>query len=150
MKNVNFMVNFDMVGRLGCEGNMIYVIGTASSPDWKKIYKAVDHDSFRVNKMKGVGFFSDNLGFYKKSIPVAYFTTGFHYQYHTPEDNAATINYDGLAGISRYAEDFLAIASGRDRIRYNKVSGWNEFGANWHYITEGLDYLLVVGASGAE
>ncbi len=150
LAKVSFMINLDMVGRLGCEGKMIYAIGTASSPEWKYVYKNLHSDDFRVKKMRGAGFFSDNTAFYKQGIPGAYFTTGFHYDYHTRDDSKEKINYDGMVAIARYIENFIDEAEKSGTISYSKATGWDEFNANLHYILEELDYLMVVGTGGAE
>jgi aminopeptidase YwaD len=150
LPSVNFMINFDMVGRLGCEGMMIYALGTASSPDWKEIFRSVRPGNFKVNRMRGAGAFSDHYGFYKKEIPFAYFTTGFHYDYHTPDGRAEKINYDGMVGIAGYKEKFIEEAEKKGRIRYEKISGWDQFTAMSKYIAEEMDYMLVVGPGGAE
>jgi aminopeptidase YwaD len=43
---------------------------------------------------------SDHSAFYSKNIPVLYFTTGSHDDYHKPSDTWDKINYDGMVNIS--------------------------------------------------
>jgi S1-C subfamily serine protease len=42
---------------------------------------------------------SDHASFYLKQIPVLFFWTGTHADYHKPSDTADKINYDGEVGI---------------------------------------------------
>lgn len=47
---------------------------------------------------------SDHSSFYAKKIPVLFFFTGTHLDYHKPSDTAEKINYDGLLKITDYIE----------------------------------------------
>ncbi|MBA3353037.1 MAG: PDZ domain-containing protein, partial [Blastocatellia bacterium] len=42
---------------------------------------------------------SDHSSFYGKQIPVLFFFTGTHIDYHKPSDTADKINYDGLSRV---------------------------------------------------
>jgi Zn-dependent M28 family amino/carboxypeptidase len=148
--SVNFMFNFDMVGRLGCEGNQITAIGTATAREWKKVFLKIPKQNFRIKKMRGAGFFSDDYGFYLKGIPVAYLTTGLHYDYHTPRDVAAKINYDGMVSIIKFSEDFISKSEEAGKITFRKVPAWYQFTSTASYVLEELDYMLHVGTDGAE
>lgn len=46
---------------------------------------------------------SDHSSFYAKQIPVLFFWTGTHADYHKPSDTAEKINYDGEVGILKLA-----------------------------------------------
>jgi hypothetical protein len=46
---------------------------------------------------------SDHASFYGKKIPVLFFFTGTHTDYHKPSDTAEKINYEGLNNIARFA-----------------------------------------------
>lgn len=146
LDSVNFMVNLDMVGRLGCEGNLVTVFGTASSPMWHSLYKAVPHPAFRMSKVKGIHNFSDHLDFYRKKIPIISVTTGLHYEYHTTRDVAETLNYSGMADIVKYLEGILGYTASRNKAGYHKVSGWNNFGANLKIVINGINHLLSAGS----
>lgn len=45
---------------------------------------------------------SDHSSFYGKQIPVLFFFTGTHLDYHKPSDTAEKINFDGLTKITDY------------------------------------------------
>lgn len=145
LEKVSFMFNFDMIGRLGCQGNKITALGVASSPEWKRIYREMSDHGFRVTLVKGANAYSDHFSFYQKNLPIAYLTTGLHYDYHTPSDVASKINYDGMVNIVRYAEEFIARSGNKEKIPFTKVSGWRQFFSNANLVIQDLDYILVVG-----
>ena len=121
--SVNFMVNFDMIGRLGCEGLQVTAEAAGSSPLWKKLYREVKHPGFHLKKIAPSLPFSDQESFYRKGIPVLYLTTGLHQDYHTPFDKPGTINYTGMAGILNYSEKLVSAAGSGDKVPYRKVPG---------------------------
>ena len=45
---------------------------------------------------------SDHASFYRKQIPVLFFFTGTHLDYHKPSDTYEKINYEGLTKITNY------------------------------------------------
>ena len=145
LKTVNFMMNLDMVGRLGCEGNLVTVFGTGTSPLWHTLYKETEHPKFRICRMHGVHGFTDHLDFYHHGIPITSFTTGFHYEYHTTRDAAETINYIGMKDLAKYLEGLLHNAATKGKIGYHKVSGWYNFSTNLKIVIKDIDHLLTVG-----
>jgi Zn-dependent M28 family amino/carboxypeptidase len=50
---------------------------------------------------------SDHSSFYGKQIPVLFFFTGTHNDYHKPTDTAEKINYDGLLKITNFVEEIV-------------------------------------------
>lgn len=119
------MINLDMVGRLNNNKLTIGGIGTAS--EWKPIIETLNLDEkdypqppkaegyigppIRIEDVKkkfalalnddGFGP-SDHSSFYGKQIPVLFFFTGTHLDYHKPSDTADKINYVGLQQIVAY------------------------------------------------
>ncbi|HOY73309.1 MAG TPA: PDZ domain-containing protein, partial [Tenuifilaceae bacterium] len=45
----------------------------------------------------------DHASFYSKNIPVFFFTTGIHQDYHTPFDDVDKLNLTGMAQVTDYA-----------------------------------------------
>ncbi len=144
-KSIDCMVNLDMVGRLGCEGNRLTAYGTRTSFLWHILYKETPHPGFRMRKVHGVHSFSDHWGFYQREIPVLSFTTGIHYEYHTSRDLPETINYRGMVSISRYIEDLILNKAMEEKAGFRKPSRWNTFTSNLGIIAKALDYLIAVG-----
>ncbi|MEO6590676.1 MAG: M20/M25/M40 family metallo-hydrolase, partial [Pyrinomonadaceae bacterium] len=54
---------------------------------------------------------SDHSSFYGKQIPVLFFFTGTHNDYHKPSDTADKINYSGLLKVLNYVSDIVDLIS---------------------------------------
>jgi len=112
IKNVAFMINMDMVGRLDTEKRMA-IYGTGTSPLWEEIIQTIKEPDFKINKHEsGVGP-SDHTSFYLQDLPVLHFFTGQHQDYHKPSDDAELINYEGLELVVDYIENLLTIANSK-------------------------------------
>lgn len=95
------MFNMDMIGRMDTANSMI-VYGTGTSPIWKDILKKENEFNFHLTfNDEGFGP-SDQSSFYGKNIPVLFFFTGTHSDYHRPSDDAEKINSVGEEKILKY------------------------------------------------
>jgi hypothetical protein len=95
------MVNMDMVGRLS--GRELTVYGTGTSPGWNALLAKENADSSFTIKSVPDGFGpSDHAQFYGKDVPVLFFFTGTHSDYHRPSDTWEKINYEGEERVVRY------------------------------------------------
>jgi hypothetical protein len=119
--NIVYMLNMDMVGRLGCQGDTISALGVASSTVWEKILDSIEHPDFAIQKISGAPAFSDHSPFLKKGIPVIYFTTGLHSDYHTPNDDTGFINFRGMVEIEAYLRNFILSAETLPEIPFQKI-----------------------------
>jgi aminopeptidase YwaD len=61
--------------------------------------------SLRINE-DGYGP-SDHSSFYSKQVPVLFFFTGSHEDYHKPSDTADRINYDGEARVLEFVREIV-------------------------------------------
>ncbi len=102
LKNVDAMINLDMIGRLK-ENHSLQINGVGTSLEATGIVNEFNADSaFRLTlSPEGYGP-SDHSSFYAKNIPVIYLTTGAHVDYHTPRDNYEGINFAGLKEVADY------------------------------------------------
>lgn len=97
------MVNMDMIGYLG-KGRFTtpFNDGESSINLNEHINSLSEKYSFAKSiTSRGTGG-SDHACFYNKHIPVAFLHTGLHDHYHTPNDTADKINYEGLEKVARY------------------------------------------------
>src|SRR5262249_25579957 len=99
LAKVNYMINMDMVGRLNDSTRVVTLGGYGTSPAWGKIFPDEnDQKDKRYFTLKydssGPGP-SDHTSFYRKDIPVLFYFTGLHPDYHKPSDDADKINYEG-------------------------------------------------------
>jgi aminopeptidase YwaD len=100
LSKADAMINFDMVGRLKETKDLqIGGVGTADSLKERAISVA-DTNSLRITFTDEGSGPSDHSAFYSKNIPVIYFTTGAHDDYHTPKDTWDKINYNGMVNIA--------------------------------------------------
>jgi len=107
------MVNFDMVGRLGEAG--LSVGGVGSSEAWMPLLDRIGTKGVPTIYERSVSSRSDQASFYELDIPVLFFFTGLHDDYHRADDELAKINYDGMAAIGETAlELVVALAAGAE------------------------------------
>jgi aminopeptidase YwaD len=95
------MINMDMVGRL--TENTLIVNGSGSAVQWDSLLTYFN-ESFQFDlSLKKSGYApSDNTPFYAKEIPILFFFTGAHDDYHTPSDDVEFINAEGQERIVKY------------------------------------------------
>ncbi len=94
LNKISAMINLDMIGRLN-DSNELIVYGAGTSPVWKDLLNDKNTAGFKLAfNDDGYGP-SDHSSFYIKNIPVLFFFTGTHGDYHRPSDDADKINYKG-------------------------------------------------------
>ncbi|MBU1097001.1 MAG: M20/M25/M40 family metallo-hydrolase [Bacteroidetes bacterium] len=101
LKNVKFMVNMDMVGRLSADTKNLTIGGSGTAVGLEDILKKHTDKSGLNIKFSAEGYGpSDHASFYAKDIPVAFVFTGVHDDYHKPSDDADLINYEGEKSVA--------------------------------------------------
>lgn len=101
-----YMVNLDMVGRLSDSSRALTLGGVGTSPAWAPVVSRAK-ESFKVGiDSSGIGP-SDHTSFYNTGVPVLFFFTGIHHDYHKPSDDADKINYAGMAQITDFIFETL-------------------------------------------
>jgi peptidase M28-like protein/PDZ domain-containing protein len=100
LTNTVAMINMDMIGRMKDRKLVIGGVGTAK--EWRDIIAKGTADANRSFSLTlnedGFGP-SDHSSFYGKQIPVLFFWTGTHTDYHKPSDTFDKINYADQARI---------------------------------------------------
>ncbi len=100
VRNMAYMINLDMIGRM--QENMVAINGFGTSPIWEKVIQEEGCNQLRIKTgNSGVGP-SDHTSFYYLEMPVLHFFTGTHKDYHKPTDIAENINYKGEAKLISY------------------------------------------------
>ena len=95
------MFNMDMIGRM--KDSILVVEGMGTSPNFEELVKHENVDSLTL-RLKPDGFGpSDQASFYKKDLPVMFFFTNMHSDYHKPSDTWDKINYTGEQKIVQLA-----------------------------------------------
>ena len=96
--NVVSMINLDMVGRL--TDDKLSIGGTGTSSIWQGLLDSLNKTyNFTAAYSKDGYGPSDHASFYAKEIPVLFFFTGLHKDYHKPSDDWQFINADGEAKV---------------------------------------------------
>jgi hypothetical protein len=112
-------INFDMIGRSRRETDFgasldgqyditghdtIKVVSGGDSPVLTALAEEACRESgiYMINEGKGAHFSgSDHYPFYRKGIPVLFFFTGLHRDYHKPSDDFELIDFDKLLKVSQ-------------------------------------------------
>jgi hypothetical protein len=112
LKTADYMINMDMVGRLNDSSKVLTIGGFGTSPVWNEVI--YNNANFKLAAKKnyvapiviridssGTGP-SDHTSFYRKEIPVLFYFTGLHKDYHKPTDDFQLINYSGELQIIKH------------------------------------------------
>ena len=84
LSKVNAMLNLDMVGRLN-DTSMLQISGVGTAVGLKELIYSKSDTSVIKLKLSEEGYGpSDHSSFYFKNIPVLFYFTGAHLDYHTP------------------------------------------------------------------
>jgi aminopeptidase YwaD len=120
LKNVNYMVNIDMLGRYDDTKKSITIGGVGTSPvfipaiEKSKKFFTPKYDS------AGIGP-SDHTSFYTKDIPVLFFFTGLHTDYHKPTDDADKINFVGEENLVQYIASLMQTINKAGKLQFTKT-----------------------------
>ena len=115
------MLNMDMIGRL--KDNKLTIGGIGTSPEFRKLVEGLNNGFTLQLSEDGFGP-SDHSSFYAKQVPVLFFFTGTHEDYHKPSDTADKLNYDGQAKVVSLVTE-LALALDRNDARPTYVLARN-------------------------
>src|SRR5688572_13602829 len=120
---VNYMINMDMVGRLNDSSQTVTIGGYGTSPQWSTLIDPNNKKNPFVIRIDSSGTGpSDHTSFYRKDIPVLFFFTGLHTDYHKPGDDADKINYIGETKIINYISSIvLSPATTNQKLAFTKT-----------------------------
>ncbi len=111
---IKAMLNIDMVGRLTPERNL-QIGGVGTSVEGREILTDLGREVPFELALSEEGYGpSDHAAFYGKDIPVLFFSTGAHLDYHTPGDRIEGINFEGLQSIGDYIHRVALEIANRD------------------------------------
>jgi len=120
LTTVNYMINMDMVGRLNDSTHVLTVGGYGTSPAWGEVI-STKADPFAIHvDSSGTGP-SDHTSFYRKDIPVLFFFTGLHSDYHKPTDDADKINYNGELQVIKYINAVITTLNPHAKLAFTKT-----------------------------
>jgi len=100
LKNVAFVFNMDMIGRLRDNQLMIYA-GRSGYGLRELVSRQNDRLGLTIDFSWDIKSNADHFSFFDKSIPVLMLHTGVHNDYHTERDDARLINNQGMRQVVR-------------------------------------------------
>lgn len=116
----NYMINMDMVGRLD-EAKGLQIGGIGTSPVWPALMTQTAPEGLHLTyDSSGTGP-SDHTSFYRKNIPVLFFFTGTHADYHKPSDDADKINYEGEISVIRMVCNIVEKTNEMPKLTFTKT-----------------------------
>lgn len=120
LSNCVAMFNMDMIGR--CENNKLSIGGNIRCPELTEINveenAAQAHPYELAYDIEQYFFRSDQASFAMKRIPVLFYFTGEHADYHKQGDEISKINMRDLVGITRLATHVMWRATQMQRTMY--------------------------------
>lgn len=131
------MINMDMIGRLD-DKKALVIGGVGTCPSFPEIIEKNKPAGFVITQeMSGVGP-SDHTSFYLKDIPVLFFFTGTHTDYHKPSDDEDKINYYGVENIVNYVFRTANAISNVEKLEFTKTKVTSEKKAPKYKVTLGI------------
>ena len=143
IKKINYMVNMDMVGRFNDSTRGITIGGYGTSPAWGKLID-LRNSSFAIKIDSAGSGPSDHTSFYRKELPVLFFFTGTHSDYHKPSDDAEKINYKGAGEIVQYILSVIKSTTQQEKLVFSKTREAANTGKSSFKVTMGImpDYTF--------
>ncbi len=115
------MLNMDMIGRI--KDDKVYIGGVGTGADFKSLLEQEQGKStFKIEYSAGGYSASDHTSFVAKKIPVLFFFSGLHSDYHKPSDTWDKINAPSAAHLLDFIDDVaLKIDSAPERTAFVTV-----------------------------
>jgi hypothetical protein len=122
LTKVNAMINLDMVGRLK-DSSTLQIGGAGTAEGLKGLVKSLSDTNLIRLTFSDEGYGpSDHSSFYGKDIPVLFYSTGAHLDYHTPRDTWDKINYTGMTEISNLIFNVAEnLANNSERLKFKEA-----------------------------
>jgi hypothetical protein len=111
-------LNADMIGRNAPD--QLYLVGPRVAPNHQSrrlgaivdSVNAMQHPPFRVDRSFDAADYpehiyerSDHFNYARKGIPIVFFTTGLHADYHQPSDDVSRIDFEKLSRVVHLMHD---------------------------------------------
>ena len=119
LTKAHFMLNMDMIGRLNAEKKLV-VGGVGTAPDFVPMVKSLTTDLSVKLDSAGIGP-SDHTSFYLKNIPVLFFFTGQHSDYHKPSDDTELVNFAGEKQVLELAVQAINILDRKPKLVFQET-----------------------------
>lgn len=136
-KKIDFMLNMDMIGRMD-SSNQLYIGGVGTSPRFQDLLFENKPSNFKLTiDSSGIGP-SDHSSFYLSNIPVLFFFTGSHEDYHKPSDDYEKINFSSLEKIIDYINQMILVFSKEKQINFSPTRNNSKAKSTKYKVTLGI------------
>jgi hypothetical protein len=136
-KKIDFMLNMDMIGRMDKE-NQLFIGGVCTSPRFQELLFKQKPSNIKLTiDSSGIGP-SDHSSFYLNKIPVLFFHTGSHEDYHKPSDDFEKINFSSLKQIIEFINQFTLALSKENTIEFTPTRNNSKTKTSKYKITLGI------------
>jgi hypothetical protein len=154
LTEVDYMINMDMVGRLNDSSRVLTIGGYGTSPTWSTVISKTYYETAAAAKKNipslviridssGTGP-SDHTSFYRKDIPVLFYFTGLHTDYHKPSDEASKINFSGEQIVMGHILRLIESLDQQPKLVFTKTRETQATGSRAFAVTMGImpDYTF--------
>ncbi len=117
----NYMINMDMVGRYD-SAHKLTIGGYGTSPAWGNVLATTTNKTLVLKLDSSGNGPSDHASFYRASMPVLFFFTGSHPDYHKATDDWDKINYDGERQIVQYIYRLIETTDAKGKLFFTKTT----------------------------
>jgi hypothetical protein len=108
------MLNMDMIGRI--KDDKVYIGGVGTGSTFKTVLDQAQKDApFKIESSAGGYSSSDHTSFVTKKIPVLFFFSGLHSDYHKPSDTWDKINGPSAARLLDMVESVAVQLANADQ-----------------------------------
>src|SRR5215469_12033504 len=114
------MLNMDMIGRI--KDDKIYIGGVGTGSSFAELLKGPQAKThLKIDYSAGGYASSDHTSFAAKKIPVLFFFSGLHSDYHKPSDTWEKINADAALQLLNLVSDVTQALAQADRPEFKVV-----------------------------
>lgn len=114
------MINMDMVGRYDT-AHKLTIGGYGTSPIWGDVFTTITNKNLIVKFDSTGSGPSDHASFYRAGIPVLFFFTGSHSDYHKTTDDWEKINYNGQKDIVQLIQQIVETSNTKGKLAFTKT-----------------------------
>lgn len=139
---INYMLNFDMIGRMNDTTKSLLVMGYGTALEWGQMVPSCNAIFHIKYDSAGIGP-SDYASFYLENIPVLGFFTGQHSDYHKPSDDIDKINFKGEQEVLEFALRIIESSEKYPKMTFTKTAN-KETGRSKYKVSMGVmpDYVF--------
>ena len=114
------MINMDMIGRV--KDNRVFVGGSGTGTTFKNLLSAIPDRGLKFDTSETAGYgSSDHTSFTTKQVPVLFFFSGLHADYHKPSDTWDKINTADAVKLVSYVGDVAGQLLASEKPQYVRV-----------------------------